>query len=100
MNIGGCAIFALSLRKTPIITQFAMKTHQVLDRNTLLYTRHATRAWAIFMGVNAIISFLTVFLSDEIWMLYNGFISYILIARTMLVEYIVRKKVLHDKSDK
>jgi len=100
MNLGLGCIFALSLRKTPVITQFAQKMQKrPLNTKTIIYTKHATIAWAIFMFVNTVLSFITVFLSDRIWVLYNGFISYILIGIMMLGEYIVRKrkeKCLHQ----
>ena len=92
MNSCVCAIFALSLKKTPLITKFAQKIRkEPLDTKTLNYTRNATKAWAIFMLVNTFISLITVFLSNEIWTIYNGFISYMLIGMMMLSEYIVRK---------
>lgn len=94
MNAAVCCIFSLSLAKTPLITQFAQKMNkQPLDQHTLTYTRNATCAWAIFMFFNTVISLITVFLSNEIWVLYNGFISYILIGIMMLGEYIVRKRI-------
>ncbi len=92
MNASVCAIFALSLRKTPLITQFAQKMcNKPLNNNQITYTKHATIAWAVFMFINTLISFVTVFLSTEIWTIYNGFISYILIGLMMLIEYFVRK---------
>ena len=100
MNSAICAIFALSLRKTPLITQIAQKMQKTpLNKKTVEYTQKVTYAWTIFMFVNAINSLITVFLSNEIWALYNGFISYILIGTMMLVEYIIRKrkeKCLHQ----
>jgi len=94
MNASVCGIFALSLRKTPLITQFAQKMQKTpLYEYKLNYTKRATIAWAIFMFANTIISLITVFLSNEIWTLYNGFISYVLIGIMMLSEYIVRKRV-------
>ncbi len=93
MNISICAIFALSLLKTPVITQFAQKMHKrQLNQKEKIYTRHVTVAWAVFMLCNTIISLVTVFLSNKIWVLYNGLISYILIGLMMLTEYIIRKK--------
>ena len=92
MNAGVCSVFALSLRKTPLITQFAQKINKnYLDDNELNYTRRATIAWAIFMFFNTIASLITVFLSNETWVLYNGFVSYILIGLMMGAEYLIRK---------
>ena len=100
MNSAICAIFALSLRKTPLVTQIAQKTQKKpLTKEILKYTRNVTCAWAIFMFINAILSLITVFMSNEIWALYNGFVSYVLIGMMMLVEYIIRKrkeKCLHQ----
>lgn len=100
MNTGVFALFAVSLKKTPLVTKFAEKMHKTMDEATIKYTRNATYAWAIVMGCNAVVSFITIFLSDEIWTLYNGLVSYMVIGTTMLIEYIIRKKVFHDKSDK
>ena len=92
MNASVCTIFALSLRKTPLITKFAQKMRKEhLDEKTLIYTKNATKAWAIFMLCTTFISLITVFLSNEIWVIYNGFVSYVLIGIMMLAEYIVRK---------
>ena len=66
-------------------------TKSNLDKNQLTYTRKATVVWAIFMFFNTVISLITVFLSTKIWVLYNGFISYILIGIMMTTEYIIRK---------
>lgn len=96
MNSTICAIFALSLNKTPIITKQAMLAHkQPLDNKTKTYTKHATLAWAIFMACNTIVSFITVFLPDVYWVWYNGFISYILIGTMMLCEFFIRKVIVH-----
>ena len=92
MNAAVCTIFALSLKKTPLVTQFAQKMHkEPLDKQKLIYTRHVTQAWAIFMFVNMLVSFATVFMSIKIWTLYNGFISYVLIGTMILSEYVIRK---------
>lgn len=57
---------------------------------TLKYTRNLTYIWAIFTFLNFLVSIYTVFLSKEIWILYNGFISYFLIGLIFIIEYIVR----------
>ena len=58
----------------------------------LEYTKKLTYVWTIFAFVNWIISFTTVFLSETIWILYNGIISYALIGIFFAVEYVVRLK--------
>ena len=100
MNISVCLMFALSLHDVPLIEKFALKTGHKLNFEQRKYTRAATRTWAIFMLCLTMISLATVFLSNEIWVMFNGLISYILIAIMMGVEFIVRKKVKNANTDK
>ena len=94
MNFGIWLMFASSLRNQPLLTKFAKKMGKDLSPCVISYTRHATLAWTIFMAVCTIVSAITVFCSDFIWGIYNGLISYCLIGMMMLVEYIVRKRVV------
>ena len=71
-----------------------------LDTKQKEYTRHVTCIWAIFMFCLAVISFITVFLSNEIWVMFNGLISYILIAIMIGVEFIVRKRFINVRGNK
>ena len=100
MNTSVCLMFALSLRDTPLVEKIAKKIGYSLDTQQKEYTRHVTCAWAIFMFLLAIVSFITVFLSDETWVLFNGLISYILIAIMMGVEFLVRKRFMNVRGNK
>ena len=100
MNLGMFFVFALSLRGTPLIEQFAKKMGYNLDAKQKEYSRRVTRAWAIFMFGLAVISLVTVFLSNEVWVMFNGLISYVLIAIMMGAEFIVRKRVINVHRDK
>jgi len=100
MNIGVGLMFAMSLRNVPLIEKFAEKMGHKLNASQKEYAKCATRAWAIFMFCLTAVSFATVFLSNEIWVLFNGLISYILIAIMMGVEFIVRKRVMNVHADK
>lgn len=93
-------MFALSLRNTPLIEKFAKKMGYTINTKQREYTRRATIAWSIFMFCLTIVSFITVFLSDEIWVMFNGLISYILIAMMMCIEFIIRKKVNNANTNK
>lgn len=100
MNLSVCFIFALSLRGTPLIEKIAKKMGHNLGPKQKEYTRRVTLAWAIFMLCLAIISLITVFLSNEIWVMFNGLISYVLIAIMIGVEFVIRKKVMNVHRDK
>ena len=61
-----------------------------LSENALKYTRNLTYIWCVLTFFNFVVSLITVFLSKEIWALFNGLISYILIGTLFFVEYIIR----------
>ena len=92
MNALMCAAFWSSLYKKPLITVFAEKMHCVLDDDGLAYTRKVTVAWTAFMAANTVLSMVSVFLSDWLWTLYNGLISYILIGIMIVGEYLIRQR--------
>lgn len=54
------------------------------------YTRNLTYVWSVFLFCNFCAALITVFLSDEIWTVYNGIISYVLTGFLFGIEYIVR----------
>ncbi len=84
-------VFFLSLfSKETVIQKFAKMVDGELSKNALKYTRNLTYIWCILAFFNFVVSLITVFLSEEIWALFNGLISYILIGSLFLVEYIVR----------
>lgn len=88
---------------TPLVEKIASKMEgragRELDEFAISYTKKCTVAWSIFLFINFGISFITVFLSLEIWTIYNGFLSYILIAGFGGAEYCVRK-YLQNKQNK
>ena len=94
MNFNVCFMFASSLHRTPLIEKVAIKMGYMLDAKQKRYAKRVTSIWAIFMLCLAVFSLITVFLSDEIWVIFNGLISYILIGMMICVEFIVRKKVM------
>lgn len=97
LMVNGCflSVFASSLTggRTPVIEKIASYTVKEEDRDDFfrMYCRRVTAAWCIFFVVNGMISLATALWgSNEVWMLYNGVISYILIGTVFTVEYIIR----------
>lgn len=85
-------IFALSLFRGPsVIERIARLTDPDLPESGVAYTRKVTFIWCVFFIINGAIAAVTVLLSDEIWMLYNGLISYCLMGTLLLGEYIFRQ---------
>ena len=82
-------VFFTSLfAKETIIQKIARAYGDKLDKPAWIYTRRVTYAWCILTFFNFAISVWTIFLSDKIWIIYNGCICYILIGLLFLVEYI------------
>jgi len=82
--------FASLFTEETIIQKFAKACRDKLEEPARIYTRNLTYVWCVFTFLNLLISIWTIFQSDEIWMLYNGFISYVLIGVLFGVEYIIR----------
>ena len=81
-----CSLFT----KETVIQKFAKMVDGELSENALKYTRNLTYIWCVLTFFNFVVSFITVFLSEEIWALFNGLISYILIGTLFFVEYVIR----------
>ena len=84
-------VFFLSIFKNEtIIQKFAKIIKKNLCQKELDYTRKLTYVWCVFLFINFMVSLLTIFLTDKIWFIYNGFVSYFLIGLVFVIEYIVR----------
>lgn len=81
-----CSLFD---QKT-VIQRIAEITDGKLSPEIRKYTRNLTYVWCLFLALNFIVSLITVFMSDKIWFVYNGFISYILVGSVFVIEYFVR----------
>lgn len=88
-------LFGLSLfSKQTIIERFVRIKEPDLSSQGVEYIRKVTQIWCLFFLFNIFIcSGLILFHKYELWALYSGFISYILIALIMLIEWIIRQKV-------
>jgi len=90
-NFAFFAVFFSSLfGKQTIIQKIALAAEPDAGEEVMRYTKNLTYIWSAFMFLNFTVSFATVFMSKEIWMLYNGLISYMLVGAFFFIEYIVR----------
>lgn len=93
MSLGALLIFALTLLKPPsMIERFARLLEPDLPESGVQWTRKVTIVWCIFFSLNASMALLTVFASTQLWVIYNGFISYVLMGILLLGEFILRKR--------
>lgn len=94
MSLGSCLIFSYTLFKPPsMIERFARIVEPDLPPEGIIWTRKVTQVWCLFFILNALVALYTVyFASTQVWVIYNGFISYVLMGALMLGEYILRKR--------
>lgn len=97
MNLLFMLVFLRSLYiGKPIIQQIAERFEKkALDEKGVSYTRNVTKIWVMFFALNMSVSLgITIFFDLDIWLLYNGLLSYIAIAGLLLIEYLYRKWIL------
>ncbi|MEB3753604.1 septation protein IspZ [Acinetobacter sp. MD2(2019)] len=93
MSLGSLSIFLLTLWRPPsMIERFARVFEPNLPESGVQWTRKVTMVWCGFFLINALIALYTVFFAPmKIWVLYNGFISYLLMGGLLVGEFILRK---------
>lgn len=94
MSVGALIIFASTLIKPPsMIERFARLAEPNLPESGVRWTNKVTLVWCGFFFINALIALVTVlFAPMKIWIIYNGFISYVLMSILLLSEFILRKR--------
>lgn len=95
LNITFFIIFGSSLLFPPsIIERIARTFHKQFPDSAVAYTRNVTIVWTTFFAINIFVSGWTVMNGDmEIWTLYNGLISYLIVGVLLGGEFVVRKIV-------
>ncbi len=97
VNASMLLVFASSLKQPQtIIERLARLQEPNLPQSGVEYTRKVTQVWCLFFLFNGLTALYTCFLPMEIWTLYNGLISYILIGTLFAVEWIVRQFIRKD----
>ena len=86
----GSSLFA----SQTVIERLARIKEPTLPPEGVRYTRKVTQAWCLFFMFNAAVSTATMlWASEEVWVLYNGLIAYLLIGVMLAVEWLVRQRV-------
>ena len=92
--------FSISLFHPPtVIERIARRHRSEMPVKAIVYTRRVTKVWCLFFLINGGISVMSIFYSEEWWVLYNGFITYILIGLMLAGEYLIRIKVIGSGND-
>lgn len=100
VNLAMLLVFGFSYFKPPsVIETFARITEKNLTEPAVKYTEKVTLVWCAFFIINGAISLYTALYTNlDTWMIYNGFIAYIMMALLMAIEYAVRLKVKKQHS--
>ncbi len=88
-------IFVTSLIKPPtIIEKIARLMDKDFNDKAIPYVEKVTFVWSTFFLLNGCISAYTIYRQDlELWTLYNGLISYLIMGLIFAVEFVVRMRV-------
>jgi len=94
MSAAMLGLFAWSLtREQSIIERFARVVHRDISREAIAYTRRLTIVWCGFFAFNGAVALWTALAASwAVWTLYNGLISYVLIAALVLGELWFRQR--------
>jgi len=86
-------VFAGSLLSPPPIIERLVRLREKTVRPPAIpYLRWVTIGWSCFFLINAAIAAWTAWIAPlEYWAIYNGLISYLLVALVFAVEYIIRR---------
>ena len=92
LSLGFAGLFAHSLWQPPtMIERIARLREPNLPPSAVVYTRKVTAVWLGFFLANAAISAATAIGGSlELWTLYNGFISYVIMGVLFVSEWILR----------
>ena len=96
ISLSFAGAFGFSLVYPPtIVERFARITHPDLPPSGVAYTKKVTIVWLIFLICNAAISAVTALWGSlELWTLWNGLISYLIMGILFAVEYAFRRRVM------
>jgi len=91
VNLCLFGVFAWSLRGSePILLKIVKARGIVTNVHSLSYLLGLTGVWAAFFLVNGLVALWTTTQTLEIWTLYNGLISYVLVAFLVGAELLFR----------
>lgn len=100
VNLIFFTFFSISLFHPPtVIERIARRHRSEMPVKAIVYTRRVTQTWCLFFLINGGISVMSISYSEEWWVLYNGFITYILIGLMLAGEYLIRIKVIGSGND-
>ncbi|MDA7618199.1 hypothetical protein N8703_02745 [Verrucomicrobia bacterium] len=100
VNVLMLLFFSGSLyQEQTVIERLARLREPEFPENGVRYTRTVTKVWCAFFMVNGAIAFITCFQALEVWTIYNGLISYLLIGMLFVSEFLTRRRIIKKYKD-
>ncbi len=95
VNAGFFILFTSSLfTSMSFVERLARLRESTVSEKAMAYMRQVTIAWSVFFVVNGTVATYTALWgSEEVWVLYNGLISYLLMGGLAGGEWLVRQRV-------
>ena len=91
VNATLCIVFAWSLRTgDPLLLRIVRARGTPINDHAVRYLTRLTIVWATFFAMNALVALWTTTATLQIWTLYNGLISYVLVGTLGLFEWLYR----------
>lgn len=87
------AVFAVTLSRASLLEAFARVVGEKLDVRGTVYCRVVVWVWTCFLATHFVVTVLTIFASDRIWVIYNGLVAYLLMGGLFVGEWIVRRRL-------
>ena len=94
ISAGLLLLFATTLVRPPsMVERIALVSEPNLPPEGVRYTHRVTTVWCVFFVANgSAAAYTALWASREVWVLYNGFIAYLLIGALLLGERLVRRR--------
>lgn len=92
MNLLLGTLFASSVRNgDPILLRIVRARRIPMSKYGPAYITRLTMLWAAFFFLNALVSLWTTTLTLEAWTLYNGLVTYVIVALLFVIELLYRR---------
>jgi len=100
VSFGTLSLFLRTLAAPPpMIERFARLSTPDLSPVIVRYTLRVTQVWCIFFVINGSIALYTaLYASKEVWSLYNGLVSYMLMGAMFGGEWLIRRTILRNET--
>ncbi|EWH10619.1 hypothetical protein DS2_07298 [Catenovulum agarivorans DS-2] len=93
INLSLASVFIYSVYKPPTVVTLIAQLREKTSESMVKYTSKVTQVWSVFFLLNACVATWSIFYQQgKYWLIYNGFLSYLLCGLLFVIEWIVRQQ--------